>query len=108
MSEEREIFDDEGYVVDIEKQDQKVEPPRPYMVVMMNDDFTPMDFVVEVLQSHFGKTPEAAAMIMLSVHQKGRGVAGTYPKDIAETKAELVNQYAQTAGHPFKCEAEQA
>lgn len=91
-----------------QKQDQKIEPPPLYNVVMVNDDFTPMEWVVDMLQSYFGKTPEASAMIMLSVHQTGKGIAGTFPKDIAETKAAIINQVSQGEGHPFKCETEQA
>lgn len=91
-----------------EKQEQKVEPPPLYNIVMLNDDFTPMEFVVSLLTHYFGKTEEAAAMIMLSVHKSGKGIAGTFPKDIAETKVAMIDQVSQGEGHPFKCEVEQA
>lgn len=84
--------------------EQKVSPPPPfYQVVMLNDDFTPMDFVVEMLRIHFGKCSEEAVVIMLSIHHKGRGVCGVYPRDIAQTKVELVMSTAQRAQHPLQC-----
>ncbi|MEC7546726.1 MAG: ATP-dependent Clp protease adapter ClpS [Thalassolituus sp.] len=87
-------------------QESKPELKRPsmYSVVMLNDDYTPMEFVVEVLQKFFGKSPEQATEIMLAVHMKGSAVCGVYTKDIAETKAEFVNQYSIDCQHPLKCE----
>ncbi|MDK2776507.1 MAG: ATP-dependent Clp protease adapter ClpS [Pseudomonadota bacterium] len=78
--------------------------PSLYSVIMMNDDYTPMEFVVEVLQSFFNKTPEQATQIMLTVHTKGSAVCAVYTKDVAETKAALVNQYARDCQHPLMCE----
>ncbi|HBS41445.1 MAG TPA: ATP-dependent Clp protease adapter ClpS [Oceanospirillales bacterium] len=93
---------DSGTVV----QESKPELKRPamYSVVMLNDDYTPMEFVVEVLQTFFSKTPEQATQIMLTVHTKGSAVCATYTKDVAETKAALVNQYARDCQHPLMCE----
>ena len=79
----------EGAAV-VEKQAQKVEPPKLYQVVMLNDDFTPMEFVVYVLQAHFRHDIESATQIMLKIHHEGRGVCGVFTKDIAATKVELV------------------
>ncbi|RMH47749.1 MAG: ATP-dependent Clp protease adapter ClpS [Gammaproteobacteria bacterium] len=76
------------------------EPPR-YRVVLLNDDYTPMDFVVEVLQKFFGKSQHDAVRIMLEVHHQGRGVAGIFTPDIAETKAAMVNDYSRANGHPL-------
>lgn len=80
----------------------RVGPPKLWDVVFINDDYTPMDFVVDMLMKHFRHNEDTATMIMLDVHQKGRGVAGTYVHDIAETKARMVMHYAQEAGHPLQ------
>ncbi len=81
---------------------QKAPPPKLYNVVMINDDFTPMDFVIHVLTDVFNKNTETATVIMLEVHQKGEGVAGTYIKDIAVAKKDKAMEWADKAGHPFK------
>lgn len=73
---------------------------------MLNDDFTPMEFVVAVLQEFFGKTIDMATQIMLSIHNEGRGVCGVYPREIAETKVALVMDAAAQAGHPLQCVCE--
>lgn len=96
------------FVVEREEQQQAVEPPRQYKVILNNDDYTPMDFVVEVLQKYFSKTVEQATEIMLSVHYQGKGVCGLYSMDIAETKSMQVNRYARENGHPLLCSTEQA
>lgn len=81
------------------------EPPM-YAVVMYNDDYTPMEFVVYVLQSEFRHNTEKAVEIMLNIHHQGRGIAGIYPKDIAETKAQKVNQTARKDGYPLLTQIE--
>ena len=78
-------------------------PPPHYQVVMLNDDFTPMDFVVDVLQRYFSKGVDEATIIMLNIHHKGRGVCGIYPQDIAQTKVELVMRAAEREEHPLQC-----
>ena len=78
--------------------------PSMYSVIMMNDDYTPMEFVVEVLLKFFDKQPEQATQIMMLVHTKGSAICATYTKDVAETKAMLVNQYARECQHPLMCE----
>ena len=88
----------------LEQERKKTEPPPMYKVLLNNDDYTPMEFVVEVLQQFFSKTPEQATEIMLAVHMKGSAVCGVYTKDIAETKAEIVNQYSKDCQHPLMCE----
>lgn len=80
--------------------------PPMYQVVMYNDDYTPMDFVVDVLMQIFFLDEAAATSVMMAVHRQGKGVAGVYPKDIAETKTMIVNQVAQEHEHPLKCECE--
>lgn len=82
--------------------------PSMYKVVLLNDDYTPMDFVVEVLESFFTMNRENAVKVMLQVHTLGKGVCGVYTRDIAETKAAQVNQYARDNQHPLLCEIEAA
>lgn len=91
-----------------EKQELALEPPRLYQVVMLNDDFTPMEFVVFVLQEHFHHDIDAATQIMLKIHHEGRGVCGVFTKDVAATKVELVLAAARQAGHPLQCILETA
>lgn len=95
-----------GVVVE-ESKPQLKQPPL-YKVVMINDDFTPMEFVVQVLQKFFHHGREAAVQIMLHVHTKGRGVAGVFPVEIAETKTAQVNSYARKHQHPLLTVMEKA
>ena len=83
------------------KNETTIQPPRMYKVIFINDDYTPMDFVVDVLVRMFGHTEESAVQIMYAVHETGKGVAGVYTKDIAETKAALVTAVAKVAEHPL-------
>ena len=94
--------DDGGLAVETVK--PQLKKPSMYSVIMMNDDYTPMEFVVDVLLQFFNKTPEEATQIMLTVHTRGSAVCAVYTKDIAETKAALVNQYARDSQHPLMCE----
>ena len=84
----------------------KLKRPPLYKVVLLNDDYTPMEFVVEVLEGFFGMDREKATQVMLTVHTQGKGVCGIYPRDIAETKSTRVNQHARDNGHPLLCEVE--
>ena len=84
----------------------KVKRPPLYKVVLLNDDYTPMEFVVEVLEHFFSMNREKATQVMLAVHTQGKGVCGIYTRDVAETRAELVNQAARDNGHPLLCEVE--
>lgn len=80
--------------------------PARYRVLMYNDDYTPMEFVVEVLERYFSMNREAATQVMLTVHTQGKAVCGTFTRDVAETKAMQVNQYARECNHPLLCEIE--
>ncbi len=82
--------------------------PEMYKVIIFNDDYTTMDFVVEVLMSFFNKSASDATRIMLDVHKKGKGVCGIYIYDIAVTKAEQVNKYSRENEFPLKCSYEKA
>ena len=99
--------DGQGAVV-VERQTSKTEPPRMYQVVLLNDDYTPMEFVVMVLQEYFNRELESATQIMLKIHHEGRGVCGVFSKDVAATKVELVLAAARRGGHPLQCIMEAA
>lgn len=83
-------------------------PPPMYKVILLNDDYTPMDFVVEVLRGYFSLAQERAVQVMLEVHNRGKAVAGVYTAEIAETKAGQVNDYARQHQHPLLCTLEKA
>ncbi len=98
-------LDHDGVTV-AEEVKPKLKKPRMYKVVMLNDDYTPMEFVVEVLEVIFYMDREKATRTMLTVHTSGRAVCGVFTRDIAETKAAQVNQYARECEHPLLCEIE--
>ena len=83
-------------------------PPSMYKVILLNDDYTPMEFVVDVIQRFFSKTREQATQIMLKVHTEGAGICGVYPHGIAETKMNQVISYAREHQHPLQCAMEEA
>ena len=91
----------------LEKQRTRAKLPSLFNVVLLNDDFTPMEFVVQVLQVFFSLDREAATRVMLKVHTEGRGVCGVYPRDIAATKVERVTGYARQHQHPLQCVMEE-
>src|SRR3972149_5263553 len=91
----------------LEAQRSKLKPPPMFKVMLLNDDFTPMEFVVLVLQKFFAKSREQATQVMLKVHREGIGVCGVYPKDIAATKVEQVGAYARKHQHPLQCVMEE-
>ena len=90
----------------IQRQRSRLAHPKEYRVLLINDDFTPMDFVVQILESIFKKTPAEAVQIMLQVHHKGRGECGVYSHEIAEAKVAQVESAARSAGHPLQCTME--
>ena len=108
MSQERSSSShpDRGLVVEPAK--PKLKQPRLYKVVLLNDDYTPMDFVVQILESFFAMNREKATQIMLHVHTRGRGVCGVYTHDIAETKVAQVNEFSRRHQHPLLCTLEEA
>ncbi|MFZ2739108.1 MAG: ATP-dependent Clp protease adapter ClpS [Burkholderiaceae bacterium] len=97
---------DGGGAVVLERRTSKVKPPQMYQVVMLNDDYTPMEFVVVVIQEFFNKDLESATQIMLKIHLDGKGVCGVYSKDVAASKADQVLEASHKAGHPLKCLSE--
>ncbi|MFP4130576.1 MAG: ATP-dependent Clp protease adapter ClpS [Thiohalospira sp.] len=106
MSEERPEEGDEGLAVEPGK--PKLKRPPMYKVLIHNDDYTPMDFVVHILEKFFGMGREKATQVMLQVHTRGVGVAGVYTREVAETKVAQVNDYAREHDHPLKCTMEAA
>lgn len=97
-----------GYDDDLAVQSAKPELAQPplYKVVLHNDDYTPMEFVVEVLQDFFGMDSEKAVQVMLTVHTQGKATCGIFTRDIAETKSYQVNEYARECEHPLMCDIE--
>jgi ATP-dependent Clp protease adaptor protein ClpS len=100
--------DENGTVLVRKEQKEKLKAPPMYQVLLLNDDYTPMEFVVAIIQEYFNKDRETATQIMLKVHRDGKGMCGVYPKDIASTKVELVLTHARKAGHPLQCVMEEA
>ena len=91
----------------IVKTRNEVKRPKKYKVMLHNDDYTTMDFVILVLKKFFGKTQEQAMGIMLKVHHEGKGLCGVYTFEVAETKSQKVVAYARQSGHPLKCTIEE-
>ena len=108
MSDPREPDDNDGLalVVAEPELERRLKRPPLYRVLILNDDYTTMEFVVEVLQTVFRHSPEKAAQIMLHVHQKGAGVCGVYTREVAESKVEQVVSLAQENKHPLQCTME--
>jgi len=95
-----------GESVVLERRPQKTKPPQMYQVVLLNDDYTPMEFVVEVIQEFFSKDRETATQIMLKIHLDGKGICGVFTKDVAATKVDQVTEAARKNGHPLQCVCE--
>ena len=87
---------------------EKTKEPTLYSVVLLNDDYTPMQFVIEILETLFQKSPAEAYRIMMQVHVNGRGVGGVYPWEVAETKVDTLSSRAREAGHPLQATVEEA
>lgn len=106
MSKEHDTDKDDG--LSVQEAKPKLKRPPLYRVVLLNDDFTPMEFVVDVLQTIFHMDRSKATQIMLHVHTRGKGVCGVYSRDIAETKVDQVNEYSRQHEHPLLCTMEPA
>ncbi|MGC9421085.1 MULTISPECIES: ATP-dependent Clp protease adapter ClpS [Vibrio] len=92
----------------LEKEKTEVSPPAMYHVVLNNDDYTPMDFVIEILERFFSMDIERATQVMLRVHYEGKAICGTYTAEVAETKVAQVTMYSRENEHPLLCTMEQA
>jgi ATP-dependent Clp protease adaptor protein ClpS len=97
-----------GYDLAVEEAQPKVKPPPLFRVVLLNDDFTPMEFVVDVLQSIFSMERTRATQVMLEVHTKGKGICGVFSHEIAETKVAQVMSFANQQQHPLLCTMEES
>ncbi len=106
MTDKTNPYDDDGLAVETSK--PKLKRPPMYKVLLLNDDYTPMEFVVLVLESFFKMGREKATQIMLNVHTRGVGVCGVYTKDVAETKVAQVNEFSRSHQHPLLCALEEA
>ena len=91
-----------------ERTDTKTQEPKLFNVILLNDDYTTMEFVIEILETVFQKSPAEAYQIMMHVHRNGRGLAGVYPWEVAETKAEKVASLSKEAGYPLRATIEEA
>ena len=105
MHDEDTFEQDGGLAVDVAK--PKIAEPPKFIVILHNDDYTTMEFVIEVLTRFFKKSHEEAMKVTMKVHHEGKGVAGIYSREIAETKTAQVNDYSKSKGHPLKCTAEE-
>ncbi|KAE8178072.1 MULTISPECIES: ATP-dependent Clp protease adapter ClpS [Photobacterium] len=92
----------------LDKEEIQVKPPSMYKVVLNNDDYTPMDFVIDVLQTFFSMDLEKASQLMLAVHYEGKAICGTFTAEVAETKVAQVMMYARENEHPLLCTMEKA
>ncbi|HKJ09712.1 MAG TPA: ATP-dependent Clp protease adapter ClpS [Gammaproteobacteria bacterium] len=106
MGSERKVGNEDDLVV--EEARPKIKRPPLYKVILLNDDYTPMEFVVQVLETFFGMGREKATQIMLHVHTRGKGVCGVFTREIAETKVAQVNEYSRRHQHPLLCTMEEA
>lgn len=102
------IVIDRPGTIDLEKEKIMTKKPPMYNVVLHNDDFTPAEFVVEVLQKFFGYTLQQGIQLMIDVHRSGKGIIGTFSKDVAESKAKQANDYATAHEHPLQLTVEEA
>ncbi|MCW9024566.1 MAG: ATP-dependent Clp protease adapter ClpS [Gammaproteobacteria bacterium] len=106
MSDKKQPDDGQNDGLVLEYAKPELKPPPMYKVVLINDDYTPMEFVVHVLEVFFSMNREGATHVMLNVHTKGKGVCGVFPRDIAETKVAQVNDYSRQNNHPLMCTME--
>ena len=106
MAKQKRDNERKGDVAVLDRTDDKTKKPRKFKVILLNDDFTPMAFVIALLVSVFRKSGAEATRLMLTVHQEGKGIAGVYSREIAETKAVQARQLAQSEGHPLLAQIE--
>ena len=104
----QELESQRGQDLALEEARPEVKLPPMYRVILLNDDYTPMDFVIEILKVFFGMSHDRATQVMLHVHTRGKGVCGVFTFEIAETKVVQVNEYSRQNDHPLKCTMEKA
>ena len=103
-----ELGDDFDSGLAVEESRPKLQPPKQYKVIVMNDDYTPMEFVVQVLMTFFAMDNAKATRVMMAVHTKGKGICGIFSHEIAETKVDQVNEFSRINQHPLMCTMEEA
>ncbi len=101
-----EPYEDNGSGLALQDAKPKLKKPPLYKVILLNDDYTPMDFVIEILMDFFAMSEQKATQVMLQIHTQGVGVCGIYSKDVAETKVYMVNEYSRSYQHPLMCSME--
>ena len=106
MSKQSERQSEHQHALAVEEVRPEVQRPPLYQVVLLNDDFTPMDFVIVVLETFFSMTRELATQVMLHVHTRGKGVCGVFTREVAETKVTQVNEFSRSHQHPLLCTLE--
>ena len=106
MAKERRTGQGDG--LEVQEAKPRLKRPPLYQVVLLNDDYTPMEFVVEILETFFGMDRSKATQVMLQVHTRGKGVCGVFSRDVAETKVGQVMEYSQQHHHPLLCTMEEA
>ena len=106
MSNQQSDYDYDGGLA-VEEDKPKLKPPKQYKVVLVNDDYTPMEFVIHVLAAFFGMDHAKATRVMMAVHTKGKGICGIFSYEIAETKVDQVNEYSKMNQHPLMCTMEE-
>ncbi len=92
----------------VEEEKPKLKPPKQFKVIVNNDDYTPMEFVIQVLMMYFSMDDAKATRVMMAVHTKGKGICGVFSHEIAETKVDQVNEYSRLNQHPLMCTMEEA
>lgn len=98
----------DGEGLEVQEAKPRLKRPPLYQVILLNDDYTPMEFVVEILEIFFGMDRSKATQVMLQVHTRGKGVCGVFSRDVAETKVGQVTEYSQQHQHPLLCTMEEA
>jgi len=101
-----EPYEDNDSGIALQEAKPKLKKPPLYKVILLNDDFTPMDFVIEILMDFFAMSEQKATQVMLQIHTQGVGVCGIYSKDVAETKVYIVNEHSRSHQHPLLCSME--
>ena len=107
MSNQQEGHDYDGGLA-VEEEKPKLKAPKQYKVVLVNDDYTPMEFVIHILATFFSMDHAKATRVMMAVHTKGKGICGIFSHEIAETKVDQVNEYSKMNQHPLMCTMEEA
>ncbi|MBX3701281.1 MAG: ATP-dependent Clp protease adapter ClpS [Dokdonella sp.] len=108
MAHENDLQNEHSFGLAVQTAKPEIARPPLYQVVLLNDDFTPMDFVIAVLETFFGMERERATQVMLHVHTRGKGVCGVFTREVAETRVSQVNEFSRAHQHPLLCTMEKS